>query len=51
MSWGGEITSSFKLCCAPNIARLKVASSKKVNVVAILITTCPSNARRQKKET
>ncbi len=35
MSWGGEITSSLKLSYAPNIARLKVATSKKVNVIAI----------------
>ncbi len=35
MSWGGEITSSFKLSCALNIARLKVATSRKVNVVTI----------------
>ncbi len=35
MSWGGEITSSFKLNCAPNITRLKVATNRKVNVAVI----------------
>jgi hypothetical protein len=35
VSWGGEITRSLKLSCALNIARLKITTSRKVNVAAI----------------